>query len=150
MSTNGYAYVEICKGMYGLKQAGKLANDQLITHLAQYGYHPTAQTAGLWCHEARPIQFTLVVDDFGIQYENQADWDHLDSALKDKYKLKKNVSGDKYIGLSLKWDYKKCTCNISMPGYIECMLKRFSPPHPNRPQHSPNAWQKLKSTIAKR
>jgi hypothetical protein len=33
MSTNGYAYVEICKGMYGLKQAGKLANDQLITHL---------------------------------------------------------------------------------------------------------------------
>jgi EAL domain-containing protein (putative c-di-GMP-specific phosphodiesterase class I) len=77
MSTNGYAYVEICKGMYGLKQAGKLANDQLIIHLAQYGYHQTAQTAGLWCHETRPIQFTLVVDDFGIQYKNQADWNNL-------------------------------------------------------------------------
>jgi Reverse transcriptase (RNA-dependent DNA polymerase) len=142
MATNGYAYVEIRKGMYGLKQAGKLANDQLITHLAQYGYHPTAQTAGLWRHETRPIMFTLVVDDFGIQYENQADWDHLVSALEDKYKLKKNVSGDKYIGLSLEWDYEKRTCDISMPGYIERALQRFSHPHPNRPQHSPHAWQK--------
>ena len=28
-----YVYVRIKRGMYGLKQAAKLANDELITHL---------------------------------------------------------------------------------------------------------------------
>jgi hypothetical protein len=35
---NGVIYVEICRGMYGLPQAGKLANDQLVQFLAPHGY----------------------------------------------------------------------------------------------------------------
>ena len=63
---NGFVYVEVCKGMYGLPQAGKLANDQLIAALAPYGYHPVANTPGLWRHDTRDIVFSLVVDDFGV------------------------------------------------------------------------------------
>ena len=40
-------YVEIRKGMYGLPQAYKLANNQLIAALAPFGYHPVHLTDGL-------------------------------------------------------------------------------------------------------
>ncbi len=35
---NGYVYMEIHKGMYGLPQAGILANKQLKKRLAIHGY----------------------------------------------------------------------------------------------------------------
>jgi len=38
MIHNGHVYVEIFRGMYGLPQAGQLANDQLQTFLAPHGY----------------------------------------------------------------------------------------------------------------
>jgi hypothetical protein len=65
---NSNVYVEINKGMYGLPQAGKLANDDLVIHLRHHGYHQCDRTPGLFTHETRPIQFCLVVDDFGIKY----------------------------------------------------------------------------------
>jgi hypothetical protein len=35
---DGWAYIEIRKGMYGLKQSGLLANQLLPTCLAPFGY----------------------------------------------------------------------------------------------------------------
>ena len=63
--------MEIQKGMYGLPQAGKIANDKLKLHLAKFGYKPAPITLGLWSHQTRPLQFSLVVDDFGIKYERK-------------------------------------------------------------------------------
>ena len=37
---NGKVLVEIWKGMYGLKQAGRIANDRLKHHLKAYGNVP--------------------------------------------------------------------------------------------------------------
>ena len=34
----GFVYMEIQKGMYGLPQAGKIANDNLKVHMAKFGY----------------------------------------------------------------------------------------------------------------
>ena len=53
MFHNGFVYVEIRKGMYGLPQAGRLANDQLVAKLAPHGYHPCPLTPGLWRHSKR-------------------------------------------------------------------------------------------------
>jgi hypothetical protein len=47
MVHNGCVYCEITKGMYGLKQAGHLARDQLIEHMEPFGYHPCTITPGL-------------------------------------------------------------------------------------------------------
>jgi hypothetical protein len=49
--------------MYGLPQAGRLANNLLVKRLAHHGYHPVEHTPGMWRHKMRPITFTLVVDD---------------------------------------------------------------------------------------
>jgi hypothetical protein len=57
-----HVYIEVQKGMYGLPQAVILAN-QLLAR-----YHQTKFTPGLWEQVSRPLKFTLVVDDFGVQH----------------------------------------------------------------------------------
>ena len=44
---DGFIYIEIRGGMYGLPQAGRLAHDGLKQHLAPYGYAPVTYTPGL-------------------------------------------------------------------------------------------------------
>jgi len=127
---NGHVYVEIRRGMYGLPQAGKLANTQLQTFLEPHGYHPCPITPGLWMHNTRPIQFTLVVDDFAVRYTDTADATHLMSALRQHYQVTEDWDTTRYCGMTLKWDYQNRTVDLSMPGYIDRALKRFQHPQP--------------------
>jgi hypothetical protein len=50
LTVDGWVYIEIRKGMYGLKQAGLLANQLLQTRLSPFGYYPARHTPGLWLH----------------------------------------------------------------------------------------------------
>ena len=43
---NGRIYVELHKSIYGLPQAGKLADNRLVPILGDAGYHPAEHTAG--------------------------------------------------------------------------------------------------------
>lgn len=61
-------YCEVRKGMYGLKQAARLAFDNLIKLLAPDGYYHVRESPGLWKDKTRSTVFTLCVDDFGIKY----------------------------------------------------------------------------------
>ena len=73
---DGWVYFEIRKAIYGLPQAGMLANKQLRKNLAPEGYYEVPHTPGLWKHTSRPITFFLVIDDFGIKYEGKEHADH--------------------------------------------------------------------------
>ena len=137
---NGKVYVEVSKGIYGLPQAGKLANEQLIRHLEPFGYAPCPHTAGLWTHKERDISFLLVVDDFAIKYTQRTDVEHLLDALKTGYKMSVDWTAERYCGLILKWDYDKRTCDISMPGYIERALTRFRHPFPTETTTQPGTF----------
>ena len=139
---NGYVYAEVHKGMYGFKQAGKIANDELIAHLDQYGYAPCVHTPGLWKHESKPTKFTLVVDDFGVQYSTRADAEHLSMALQARYPVTEDWEGERYTGITLKWDYKARTVDLSLPGYVEAVLRRLEHPTPTRKQRSPHQYNK--------
>jgi hypothetical protein len=50
LAVDGWLYIGIRKGMYGLKQAGLLANQLLQKRLAPFGYYPVRHTPGLWLH----------------------------------------------------------------------------------------------------
>ena len=71
IAKDDWVYCKIRKGMPGLKQAGKIANERLKKHLANFGYASCKFTAALWKHNIRNITFTLVVDDFGIKYVSE-------------------------------------------------------------------------------
>ena len=108
INEDGYVYVMIKKGMYGLKQqAAILAYKHLVTLLAPHGYHPCPNTTGLWQHDTRPTKFCLCVDDFGVKYFSQNDADHLLDALKQHYKISVDYEGKNYCGLTMEWNYQQ-------------------------------------------
>jgi hypothetical protein len=119
LAIDGWVYIEIRKGMYGLKQAVLLANQLLQTHLAPFGYYPARHTPRLWLHTTRPISFTLVVDRFAVKYVGKHHADHLRNALLRTYELTTVLTATVYSGMTLKWDYNKRICDISMPGYFQ-------------------------------
>ena len=137
---DGYVYCEVRKGMYGLKQAARLAFDNLVKNLAPHGYHPVRESPGLWKHETRPTVFTLCVDDFGIKANTKDDALHLLNAIKTSYKISIDWEGKDYLGLSLVWNYAKKYVDISMPWYIPSALHKFQHKKPTRPQDAPHAW----------
>ena len=138
--SKGYLYVEIRKGMYGLKEAAILAYDQLKAHLAPFGYFPVPHTPGLWRHTDRRTTFTLAVDDFGIKFFAQSDADHLFAALATRYALTKDWSGSSYLGFKIDWNYDAGFVDISMPNYVPKALLTLRHPTPTKPQHAPHCW----------
>jgi hypothetical protein len=135
LAVDGWVYIETRKGMYGLKQAGLLANQLLQTRLAPFGYYPAQHTPGLWLHKTRPISFTLVVDDFAVKYVGKQHAEHLQNALLKTYELTTDwtATATVYSGMTLKWDYKKRTCDISVPGYVSNVLSKFQHDAPKHP-----------------
>ena len=82
---NGFVYWEIRKAIYGLPHAGMLANKQLRKYLKPAGFYEVAHTPGLWKHERRPIQFPLIVDNFGVTYVGKERIDYLLTSLRKYY-----------------------------------------------------------------
>ncbi|EJK62785.1 hypothetical protein THAOC_16591 [Thalassiosira oceanica] len=138
-AVNGFVYVEVSRGMYGLPQSGLLANELLESRLAKHGYRQSKLVPGLWKHDWRSIQFTLVVDDFGVKYVGRKHAVHLEDALRASgYRIKSDWTGTKYIGITLDWDYEKRHVHLSMPGYGAKALTRFQHPAPSTRQDSPH------------
>ena len=87
VTEDGYVYCKIQKGMYGLPQAGIIAQELLQEHLAKVGYHQGKIIPGLWMHKTRKICFTLVVDNFAIKYTKLEDAQHLIDVIKKDYTI---------------------------------------------------------------
>jgi hypothetical protein len=136
----GWIYMEIRKGMYGLPQAGIIAQQLLQRNLAKHGYRPVRHTHGLWKHDTRPVSFSLVVDNFGVKCVGREHAQHLIDALTESYPISVDWSGKIYCGVSLDWDYIKREVILSMPGYIKKALHKFQHFMPRTPAHSPSKW----------
>ena len=137
---NGRVYMEIQRGMYGLPQAGILAQELLSQRLAKHGYRPCRHTHGLWKHDTRPVLFTLVVDDFGVQYIGREHTEHLAQCIASEYPITTDWDGDLYCGIHLNWDYNKRTVELTIPGYVDAALHEFRHPKPKRHCHAPSHW----------
>jgi hypothetical protein len=122
---NDSVLVEISGGIYGLPQAGKLAQDRLVAHLAKHGYIAAPNTPCLFQHISRPVTFTLVVDDFGIKYKGREHAEHLLTTLRELYTITVDWTGSKYVGFSILFDKQARTVALSMPNYVPQALKRF-------------------------
>ena len=133
----GWVYVEVRRGMYGLPQGGLLAQQQLEERLNEHGYYQDQYVPGLWHHKYRPIKFTLVVDDFGVKYVRKQDAEHLVKVLSEHYTVTEDWTGSKYIGITLDWDYAGRKVHLSMPGYVPQALTEFGHVAPTRRQDSP-------------
>ena len=64
VDNQGWIHIHIEKGMYGIKIAVIISNQDLVKHMAPFGYHTVQHTPGLLVHDNRKTIFILVVDDF--------------------------------------------------------------------------------------
>ena len=135
---DGFVYVAVKKGMYGLPHAGILAQELLEERLNKHDYFQSQHTPGFWTHKWRPICFSLVVDDFGVKYVGKEHAEHLVSVIDEHYDCKCEWDGRRYLGLTLDWDYEQRKIHLSMPDYIPDALKRFKHMKPKQPQLSPH------------
>jgi hypothetical protein len=110
LAVNGWVHVEMRRAVWGLPQAGILANKRLRRKLTPFGYTKCINTLGLWRPKTRDITFTLVVDDFGVKCAKKEDVDHLIASIQSTYMLTKDWAGNLYCGITIKWDYKKPAC----------------------------------------
>jgi hypothetical protein len=116
LAYNGNTHLEMRRAVWGLPQAGILANKRLQQKLAVFGYFRHVNMPGLWYHKSRPISFTLMVEDFGVKCKNKDDINHLVASMKTRYTLNKDWFGDLYCRIVLAWDYVNRTVDISMLG----------------------------------
>jgi hypothetical protein len=137
---NGYGYLEIRRGMYGIPQAGIIAQQLLQKRLTNHGYHPSRHTHGLWKHDTRPVAFSLVVDDFGVKYVSREHAQHLIDAIENYYPISTDWDGNLYCGITLAWDHRKREVELSLPGYVTNALHKFQHPAPKRATDSPSIW----------
>ena len=137
---DGYVYCEIRKVMYGLKEAGCVAFQNLVKNVAHSGFEPMPCTPGLWRHNTPRTTFTLAVYNFSIKHFNQDGLDHLLNALKTHYTISEDPTGSHYCGLQIDWNYDKKYVDISVPGYIAKALHKFQHPAPKKPQYALHAW----------
>ncbi len=112
MALDGWVCIKMRMALWGLPQAGILANECLHRKLAPFGYYESVNTPVLWQHESQPLTFTLLVDDFGVKFVNKNNVDHLISTTSTMYKLTEYWTGNLYCSIMLEWDYVARTVDI--------------------------------------
>ena len=113
---DGSVYIKITKGMYGLPQAGLLANEQLEVQLNKHGYKQSKLVPGLWRHSTCKIQFTLYISSrqFWSKVHTSRGAEHLKAVLEQDYTVTVDWSGRQYIGITLDWDYNQRRAHLSI------------------------------------
>ena len=132
VTKDGYVYVEVRKGMYGLPQDGILSPKLPETRLNKAGYFQIQLTTRFWNHKWWPISFTLCVDDLGVKYVRQEHDQYLMNTLKQEWKISQDWEGKRYLGLDLDWDYAQRRVHISMLEYNTNNLKWLHHIAPNK------------------
>ena len=76
------------------------------------------------------------MDDFGIKYIGQEHLQHLYNALrKETYEIVKDLEGNLYCGIALKWKHVKHYVDLAMVKYVMKQLTKYGHVAPLKPQH---------------
>ena len=121
----GMVFIAVTRGMYGFPQAGLLANELLEKRHNQHGYFQSKYVPGLWRHRTWPIEFVLTVDNFGVKYVGREHAKHFYKVLCNHYQVTTDWTGERYIGIHLRWDYNACLIHLFMRGYVQKALTIF-------------------------
>jgi hypothetical protein len=74
------------------------------------------------------LQFTLVVDDFGIDWDptRPGDFQRLHDVLAAKYAIKAQQVCTKHLGMTINHDTAARTLTLTMPGYVDKLLAQHT------------------------
>lgn len=140
---NAILVTEVNNVVYGMDDAGRISQLELVNHLAKDDFHMCPHTPGLFFHATRPnIRFTTWADDFGVKSNPASgDFEFLCEVLKKKYPITAHKTATKYLGMTIDLvrnvDPSKDTLTCSMPGFVKeglaelGFVRTFSPKSPS-------------------
>jgi hypothetical protein len=102
--------------------------------------YPWLRTICLFRHVTNGVAFTLVIDDFGVKFQDTAGADDLIRCLQLYYTLTIKKNTTKYLGLTIAVDKVARETRMSAPGIIAKALQRFAP-HSILVARSPAVYQ---------
>lgn len=127
--------LKLNKGLYGLKQAGRLWWQELGSKLAQLGFNKLQSDWGLYVRnksKGRTFMMLLVyVDDFVIATEKPDDVKSFLSEVQSYWKLSDMGEIDNILGMKVVRTRSNRTIFLSQPAYIDKIIKQF-PLRPNQ------------------
>ena len=77
-------------------------------------------TPGLFTHDTRPVQFTLIADDFAVKWVNQSDFDHPLHSPETKHTMTCDMDGKQCAGMHLDWNCDTCEVVCLMDVHPRC------------------------------
>ena len=80
--------------------------------------------------------FSLVVDDFCVNFEGIQHAKHLKESLEHHYEVSMDWEGRLFCVIILDWNYNMKHFYLSIPGYVQRKRTKYQHPDPLKPQHS--------------
>ena len=135
-------YFKVVKCLYGHPASGRLSFLKLKGILEDGGFYEHPLVDCLFIHKTRNIMFTLIVDDMGIKYATQEDLDYLVSVIQPHWKLKVDLTGSRFIGMHLAWQYDRPVPRVILynPNVVRDALARFVPDKKMRGTSTPSPY----------
>ena len=99
---NTFVYCKFIHRMYGIREAGVLANKIPKECLETHDCAEVNHTPGLFKHLTQSVWSTLTVDHVGIKYIGKHNVLHLVNVLKSHYNMEMDWTGGLYCGITLK------------------------------------------------
>ena len=132
---------KVNNALYGMDDAGRTAQRDLLRHLQPHGFYMCRHTPGLFRHRHRRIVFATWVDDIICKSDPSTnDLEFLLDVLQKKYPLKVDHNATAYLGYRIRLhrdqDPSLDTLKLNMPNYVKAGLSSLgfvSDSHPNSP-----------------
>ena len=111
--------------MYGLQQAAVLAYNNLINNLKADGYTLIKHMDSYWKTFQISYSILFMCGLFWNTMFQQTRFKLSNSTLQKYYKICTEYSGTNHCGLTMEWNYIDGYVDVSMPGYVKKVLKKF-------------------------
>jgi hypothetical protein len=135
-------YFKVVKCLYGHPASGRLSFLKLKGILEEGGFYEHPMVDCLFIHKTRNIMFTLIVDDMGIKFAKKEDLEYLVSVIEPHWKLKVDLTGSRFIGMHLAWQYDRPVPRVIIynPSVVRDALARFAPDKRLRGSSTPSPY----------
>ena len=119
-------WFRVDRAIYGHPKAGLLSKQKLDKHLLSWGYAEDPVVSCLYHHKDNGTYFSLVVDDFLVKVRSTAARKHFEDCMAaGGYPMTYEAEATKYIGFTIAIDRARGTLQLSMPGYVAKLCKRY-------------------------
>lgn len=125
---NGKVY-KIVKGLYGLKQSGRVWSQELDKLLRQLGFMPLSPAPCVYMRGTGQTAVILItyVDDIAMTSPDLTTLSDVKSALLAKYKMEDKGPIDSFCGIRVTYDMKSRTLRMTQQAYIDTVITEFLP-----------------------